>query len=206
MRAAVLSLLLLAGCFHQRGSIQTPQGTVVGLTDAGKPATMATETKGESLPIAAGSRLVVTKSEALPAIPATKDTAAIPAQPAKEVTELLLSKDTVWAKTANSVKADTGTVDTSIRQHEIDVSAAQPLLYAALLSMIGVGVGIWLKYPTVSYICGASSVVFFLAWKVSGMPPWFYAVGIAGLVGAGALWLGHRRGEKDSVLPTPPTP
>lgn len=187
-------IVFLAGCLHQRGSISSLGTTVTGVPDAGKPATLAQSDKGESLPIPAGSKVTVTKSEALAAVPATKDIPAQKAEPAKEVTEVVLAKDTVWKKEETNVKADTGTVDTSVRQHEIDVSSAQPLLYASILSGLGAILCLYLKYPTPAAMCGGAAVVFLVAWKVSNAPSWLWGLGAIGLAAAAALYFGHEKG------------
>lgn len=166
------------------------------MKDAGKPATLNTTDARESLPIPAGSTVTVTE------IPAVAATATAPAQPARRITEFKPSAPTEWQKFDTSVSANTGTVDTSIAAKRIDSEESRPLLYAALASLVGAGVCLYLRYPTPALMCGGGAVVFFLAWKVSGMPPWFHVIGVAALAGAGFLYLGHEKGEKAAEAKT----
>lgn len=196
-----------AGCslFHGPPKITAAGVTVQAPQDAGKPATLDSGTSVASLPIPAGSSLTVTKSDPVVASPATPDTPAQAAQPAKEVLEVKLAGPTEYRKTANTVKASTGTVDTTIAAHKIDAAEARPLLYAALASMLAAGFFIWRAYPTPAMICGGAAVVFLIAWKVADAPVWLWVVAAVGLGGAAFLYLGHERGEK-AVVPSPTPP
>jgi hypothetical protein len=194
----VIAILALAGCqFFRRFPAITSAGvTVQGPQDAGRPATLNTSQAGESVALPAGSRITVTQTEALPPILGTKDAKAVPAMPATTVTEIVPGGPTEWRKTESTVNADTGTVDTSIAARKIDAAESRPLLYAALTAAIGAGFFVWAKYPTPALACGAASAVFFMAWKVSGLPEWFWAVGLLAAGVGCALYLGHERGEK----------
>lgn len=189
------AILCLSGCFSRQGSINTPFGSVVAVKDAGKPATFDSGTKGESIQIPEGTKMVVTKVEATPATQTT------PYLPAVEKFEFTMPKATEWRRSESTTKASTGTADTTVATKRIEAEESRPLLYAALAAMVGVGIFMWLKYPTPAYICGGASVVFFLAWKLSGLPDWFYMIGIGGLVAAAAIWLGHEKGEKHNQQP-----
>ncbi len=191
----ILSLLGLCGCSWLPAKIKSGATTVTAVKDAGKPATLETGDKGESLPIPAGSSLTVTKVEAMPAAP------NVPAQPAREVTEVHLTEPTVWTRTEKTVKADTGTVDTSVALKKVETAESRVLLYAALAAMLGAGVFVYLHYPTPAMMCAGAAVVLFIAWKVAGMPDWLWGVGAAALGGAVFLYIGHERG-----LNTPKTP
>ena len=195
---------LLSGCNLMKGRISSGGSVVQGVKDAGSPATLSTFNAGEALKLAAGSHIVMTKVHATAAIPATKDTPAQPAQPEKEVTEIIPAQDTEWHKTEATVAANTGTVDTTIRAHEIDAAESRPLLYAAIGAALAAGFFVYRAYPTPAICCGAASVVFFLAWRLSGLPPWFSALGLAGIAGGVALWLGHERGLKSATAPEAP--
>lgn len=199
--------LALSGCaLWQKGKIKAHGITVAGVPDAGKAATLDSDTSVASLPIPAGSTLTLTKFEAMRATPATETTPEVKAQPAREVTEIVLSKPTEWRKNETRVHADTGTADTSIAQHRIDVAENRYLLFAALGASVAAGFFLYIKYPTPAMICASASIVFFLAWKLSDLPSWFYVVGVAALVGAFALWRGHEKGEVHAtaaILGTP---
>lgn len=190
----------MSGCALWRiGKIKAPGIAVTGVPDAGKAAVLDSDTSAASLPIPAGSTLTLTKFEAMRAIPATDTTPEVKAQPAREVTEIVLSKPTEWRKNETKVHADTGTVDTSIAQHRIDAAENRFLLWASLAAMGAAGLFLYLKYPTPAFICGGAAVVLFAAWKLAGLPPWFHVIGISAIVGAFALWRGHVRGENDGV-------
>ena len=189
--------LTLSGCarlaFWRTPSIKAGNVAVMGVQDAGKPATLATTESGESVPLPVGSKITITKTEA---VAATKEAKA---EPAKEVTEILPSEPTTWTKKATTVNADTGTVDISIATKRIDAQEARPLLYAALAAAIAAGFFVYMAYPTPALACGIASAVFFMAWKVSGLPDWFWAVGLLACGVGVAMYLGHERGEQKSL-------
>jgi len=197
---AALLIFLFGGCsmFGKRPKISGNGFSVIGVPDAGKAATLDSGTSIASLPIPAGSTLVMTKVSPMEAIPASDKSPAVAAQPAKEVVEVKLSGPTEWRKTESSVKADTGTVDTSIAKHRIDVESSKILLYAAIGAMVVAGVFVYLKYPTPALMCAAAAVIFFLAWKLSDLPSWFYVIGVGGIVGAVALHRGYERRENEA--------
>lgn len=200
MKTAILisACLLAAGCavFRKQPAIAAPGVTVTAPADSGKPATLDTAKAGESLPIPAGSRLTVTKFGAVAFIPATVNAPEQPAQPAKEVVQIDLGGASVWTKTAETVRADTGTVDTSVAKAKIEAAESRILLYAALGCLVVAGAFFWMHYPTPAMLAAAASGVLFLCWKVSGLPPWFWGVAVAALAIGGGLYFGHERGEK----------
>lgn len=187
----LISCLLLTGCslFNRGGAIKGNGLTVQGIPDAGKPATLVTVDAGEVVALPAGSTVTITKTEA---VPATKDT---PGKPATEVTAITPSGPTVWHKTEKTVNADTGTVDTSIAAKKIDAAESRPLLYAAIVAALAAGFFVWASYPTPAIACGVASAVFFMAWRLSDLPDWFYLIGAAALAGGAALYFGHKRGQ-----------
>jgi hypothetical protein len=196
----IIGVFTLSGChYFQKGTIRAGGSTVIGVPDAGKPATLAQDTSVGTLPLPAGSRLVMTKWEPVAWHAATDTSPEVKAQPGREVTEVFLSRDTQWRKDETHIQADTGTVDTSIAQHRIDVAEDRILLFVSIGAAVLGGVFLYLKYPTPALICGCAAVVFFMAWRLSGLPPWFHVLGFAGLAAAVFMWLGHRRGEHDGV-------
>jgi hypothetical protein len=196
---AVLALTPSCALFKKAGSIITPQGTVIGVKDAGKPATLASEGSVATLTLPAGTNVTTVKESALAGILASDSSPAIPPKPEREVTTFVLPSEAKWVKTETKLSANTGTVDTSIAEHKIDVQAAQPLLYAALLSLVAAGFFVYRAYPTPALICGGASAVFLLAWKAAGAPSWLWAVGAVALAGAAFLFIGHERGEKSKL-------
>jgi hypothetical protein len=164
--------------------------SVTGVKDAGKPATLATSEAGTVIPLPEGSRVTVTKYEPVAATPMA------PAQPAKEVTEIAPSGPTEYHKTESTVKADTGTVDTSVRKHQIDVEDRRWLLWAAIVCGIA---GVVLKSMLPGWgglsnglLIGAALA--FGAWKLSDIPAWIWAAVIIVMV---AMAAGYKRAEWD---------
>jgi hypothetical protein len=149
------------------------------------------------LTLPAGSTVTVTKFGAVAWEPATGSRPEVKAQPAREVTQVELSRDTTWQKEETKIAANTGTIDTTVATHRIDVESHKILLYAAIGAMVVAGIFVYLKYPTPALMCGAAAVIFFLAWKLSDLPPWFYVIGVGGFVGAVALHRGYERREKE---------
>ena len=162
---------------------------------AGKPATLATSDKHESLPIPKDTVVTITKTE------------ATSTSPAKEVTELHFNSPTEWQKFNTSVSANTGTVDTSVAIKKVEQAASQPLLYASILAGLGAVLFVYLSYPTPAMLCGVASGLFFLSWKLSEMPTWIWAVGAAAIAAGAALYFGHSRGlsEASSIPASPKT-
>lgn len=184
----VLFCLLFAGCAFQRGRIITPQGTVVGVKDAGKPAQIATVDDRGTLEIPAGTKMTVTKTEAVPA------TAQAPAKPAQEVTSYDFSQPTRFEQVKVAVNADTGTVDTSIAKHRIDVEENRWLLWASLACIPLAALFFYLHYPTPAFYAIASAVVFFVAWQIAGLPEWIKFLGFGGIIAGVVMWRAHERG------------
>ena len=193
---AVALCLCLMGCGLIPARIKAPGVSVQGVRDAGKPATLVTSDSGESVALPEGSRVTVTKVEAMPAKPATATEAAQPAQPAKTITEIQPSGPTIWQKTETKVNADTGTVDTSIAQHRIDVAERRWLLWAA----IGCGIaGIVIRsmipaYPSLSNGLLIAAALAGASWKLADIPSWIWLVALGVF---GALAAGYKRAELD---------
>jgi hypothetical protein len=179
-----LLCLAFAGC-RTAGRIKSKLATVTAVPDAGKPATLHSDVIIASLPIPAGSNVTVTKTE------------ATPTEPAKEVTRVEVSEATEWKKTETKVQADTGTVDTSVAKHRIDAAETRYLLFASMGAAILAGLFIYIKYPTPALMCGAASVIFFLAWKLADLPSWFWVVGVSAISGGVLLWRGYERREAE---------
>ncbi len=200
---AITSLVLLSGCalFHGVPKIKVGGSTVTAPKDNGKPATLATTEAGTSVVLPAGSTVTVTKVEA---VPATQTAAA---QSAKEITTISPAGPTEYIHKEATVSAQTGTVDTSLASKRIDAEESRPLLYGAILAALAAGVFVYLHYPTPAICCGGASVVFFLAWKMSGLPDWFWALGLAGIAAGVAMYFAHERGLATTALPDkkPPT-
>ena len=199
MRSALLAILCLGICgcslFQKKGVISNGKVSVAAVPDAGKAGTLSTADGKESLAIPKDTTVTVLRTDATPDHPAT------------ERTELHFNSPTEWQKFTATVSANTGTVDTSVALKKVEASESRPLLYAAIGSALAAGFFLYRAYPTPAFVCGGAAVVFFLSWKASGLPDWFWAVGACALAGAVALYLGHERGEKAAVVAgTPVTP
>lgn len=190
-------VLFITGC-GTIARIKAGPVQVSGVKD-GTPTTLATSTAGESVALPAGSSVVITERLAVPAQPATVNAPAMPAQPALVVTEIRPAAATEWRKTASTVTADTGGVDVSIAAKKVDAAEARPLLYAALACMAAAGFFVWASYPTPAIACAAAAAVFFMAWKMTGLPDWFWALGLLAAGVGAALYFGHERGEKSAA-------
>lgn len=191
------SLIVLTSCayFQKKGVIKSGAVSVAAVENTGKPATLATTDAKESIAIPKDTLVTITEHEATPTAPAFK------------VTELHFNSSTEWLKFRTDVAANTGTVDNSVALKKAEIAESRPLLYASIASLLACGFFLWRVYPTPALACGAAAVVFFLAWKVSGVPDWLWVLGACGLAGAVALYLGHERGEKAAVVAgTPITP
>lgn len=197
----IVMALGLTGCayFQKRGAIKVGDASVTGVADAGKPATLNTSQAGSVLPLPEGTTFTLTKFEA---IPATLGPNGHPAVPARTVTEIVLTKPTELRTTESRVQADTGTIDTTVAMKKINAAESRPLLYLAIVSVIAVGFFMYKDYKTPAGMSAFSAVAFFLAWKASGLPDWFWMLGVAGLVGGFFLYIGHERGLTTSTNPT----
>lgn len=191
---AIICLCLCTGCnlLRRAPSIKLPTGeTVTGPKDAGTPPTINTSDAGTTMAIPAGSTVKVTATEAQPA---TQDK---PAVPATTVTEITPAKDTMIQHTEKKVQASAGTVDTTVRKHEIDVAERRVLLYIAIACGIA---GIVLKsmmpaWPALSNGLLVGAVLAGAAWKFAEVPAWLW---LAVLAGVGMMVLGYKRAEWDA--------
>jgi hypothetical protein len=184
--------VLVSGCglIRRPPGIKAPGVSVTGPQDAGKPATLATAEAGTTMPIPAGSTVKVTQTDAQPA------TQGKPALPATTVTEIIPAAPTVITHTETKVQADTGTVDTSVARHRIDVEARRWLLWTAIGCGIA-GVVVRSMLPAWGGLSNGllmAGALAFGAWKFAEIPAWIWIV-VLGVVGAMAL--GYKRAEWD---------
>lgn len=197
MRLVLCVVLVCAtGCARGGGKIRSGDSTVMGVPDAGTPATLNTAKDDEVIPIPAGSEVIVVETEAVEAQPATADTPAVEAKPASKETTIRFAGSTHWKRSRATVKADTGTIDTSVAKHRIDVDGRKPLLYISVgLLAVGVILRVALKeWPTPGNGAMIAGLVAGLAWKMSEIPWWAFLL----VLGGGALLvLGYKRAEWD---------
>lgn len=186
---SILICLVCSGCslLQRTGLIKSKGVSVAAVADAGKPATLNTSDGHESVPIPKDTTVTITEHEATPTAPAYK------------VTELHFNSPTEWQKFNTTVAANTGTVDTSVAEKKIEVQAAQPLLYAAILGVLGAIIFVYLHYPTPAMLCGASAGLFFLAWRLSDLPSWVWALAAAAIATGVGMYFAHSRGLSDAA-------
>lgn len=187
--ALFASSLMLVGCgLFGGGRIALHGLSVQAPKDNGSPATVAKSDAGTVIPLPAGSEVIVVKETALPA------TDKIPAQPAKEMVTIRPNGPSEYHQTESKTAASTGTIDTSVKEHQIDAQESRPLLYASILAALAAGFFVYRAYPTPAICCGGASVVFFLCWRMADLPPWVAALGLAAIVGGVFLYVGHEKG------------
>ena len=164
---------------------------VVAPKDAGKPATIDQHESTRTWDIPANAKITVAKADATPA---TQTAQAIPA---KESFTSEAPEPLHMVETLATTQASTGTIDTSVAQKRIDAGESRPLLYAAIGAAILAIAAVAMKWPSAAVMLGGASATFFAAWKLSGLPEWFWMCGVVLLGAAGALWLGYKRGFED---------
>jgi len=186
------------GCqlLRKSGSISSKDVTVQGVPLAGTPASLNTADAQTVVTLPTGSEVKVERIAAQSALPATEDTPAVAAKPAVETTTIKLAGLGEFKKVETTVAADTGTVDTSVAKHALDVADRKWLLWAALACGIG---GIVLKsllpaWPGLSNGLLIAAPIAFSAWKLSDVPSWLWAVV---LLVMGCLALGYKRAQWD---------
>lgn len=187
---ALLCAVVLTGCSHLP-RISLPGGAqVVGNRDAGTPAKLTSGEVKSGFRVPAKSRLTVTHTKAQPA------TADAPAQPEREVSVWEFAEPTAFEQVASTLSADTGTIDTTVARHRIDVAERRWLLWAA----IGCGVAGVLAlqlasaWPSLGRGLLAAAACAFAAWKLAAVPAWLWLA----LLGAVVLViLGYKRAEWD---------
>lgn len=186
-----VAMVLVSGCglLPGKGTIRSGETSVRGQSEAVNT-TLNTSTAGEKVALPQNSKITTTETAAQPA------TEKSPARPAQTVTVIEPGGPTEWVKTASTVQADTGKVDTSVSLHKIDVAERRWLLWAA----IGCGIlGIVLKsmlpaWPGISNGLLIASPAAFAAWKFAEVPAWLWFVVVVAVV---LLALGYKRAEWD---------
>lgn len=194
MKPLIASLLLLAllaasGC-RSIPFIKSKKSAVevVGVKDAGTPATVNTDSTKEAVQIPAGSTITKT------IVQATAN------EPAKEVVQIALSAPTILRTEKVRENISTGTIDTAVATKRIEVEAAaesrRPILFIALALLVA-AIALYALLPQWKGLytaAGIGSAITFAAWKLSDIPAW---VGVVILGGMGLVALGYKKGELD---------
>lgn len=184
MKFVLLLLVLTLTSCKSLPRITFGKDSVTGVADAGKPATLTQGETKTSFAVPAGTQMQTVKVE------------ASPTTPAKETTTWNFSAPTKFEIDASTLKADTGTVDTSVALHKVDVASKQPLLYFAGVCLLLCGIMLYFEHPTAAMFCGAGAVVSFAAWRMPDLPEWFWMVGVICVVAGLALVFGHAKATK----------
>ncbi len=183
---AIFLLLALSGCAFGRGRIKHAGTQVLGVKDAGKPATLETADASRGFVIPAQSKVTITRTEATPTAPAV------------EVTHFEVPEATKYEEHITRTDASTGTIDTEVAKKRIDTASKAPFLYAAIVCVFAAAALMVLgPWPTAALLSAVSGIVFFALWKISDLPPWFIAIAIAALSGGAFLIFGYTRAEAD---------
>lgn len=88
--------------------------------------------------------------------------------------------------------------DRTVEIRREDNRARMPLLYAAIGAAALAVVALFLKYPSGAALSALASAAFFAAWMASGLPAWFWMVGVAALAVGAGLYFGYEKRERES--------
>ena len=187
-----LLILIFNGCawVGSRPKIKGEGASVIGVQDGTGAKLDQGETKSGVI-IPAGTPTEIIRHEAVPATDTT------PFQPAREEIRFVPKFNTELKSISTRLSANSGGVDTTVALRRIDVAENRILLFVSIGAALAAGFFVYIKYPTPAMLAGVTSIVFFLAWKLADLPPWFWVIGVGTGVGAVVLWRGHERGEKD---------
>lgn len=185
----IVLLLVLPGCAHLP-RIAIGKDSVVGNRDAGKPATLSRNEATTTLGIPKETTVLVTETDAVPATPTT------PYVPRKLTTEWTFSQPSSFESWRADTHADTGTIDTTVAKHRIDVAERRWLLFTAIACGIA---GLLVRsllpaWPSLSNGLFLAAICAGLSWKLSDIPSWLWAAIIGCVV---VLILGYKRAEWD---------
>ncbi len=185
--SALLCFALL-GCMSPRAAIgklraQAPK-------DAGTPATVEKRDTSAKLETPAGTQVRVERTDPVPATAETKFS------PGRTLTEWTFPDTAVFTFDVQQARASSGTVDTSVAKHRIDVEERRWLLWTAIgCALAGLVVRSLLPaWPSLSNGLLIAAPLAFAAWKVADIPAWLWLVAL-GVVAA--LALGYKRAEWD---------
>jgi hypothetical protein len=149
--------------------------------NAGEPATLHSNEAVTEAVIERGARVTLPM-----VVNGTETTATIELPPIK------LSKREL------ATSASASAPDKAIALREIEVEASRPLLFAALGCVAAAIFFVWRAFPTPAMLAGAGAVIFFLAWKVSTLPSWFFGLGLVAASAGVAIFWGYQRRERDA--------
>jgi hypothetical protein len=158
--------------------------------DAGTPATVEKRESSAKLEAPAGTQVRVERTEPVPATADTKFS------PGRTLTEWTFPDTAVFTFDTQQARASSGTVDTTVAKHRIDVAERRWLLWTAIAcGLAGIVVrSLVPAWPALSNGLLAGAALAFASWKFSEIPAWLWLVAL-GVVAA--LALGYKRAEWD---------
>lgn len=188
MLLALSFCLMLAGC-QSLSRIKSGTTQIFAPKDLGTPATLNSGENKTGIVIPPGTKLVVTKTDAVEATPTT------PGRPRTETMSFDFSQASEFIQTANNLAASTGTSDTRVAIRRVESEEKKPLLYVSIgCAVIALGF-MYFRWPTAAALSGVGSACFFAAWKLFDISPW---VGGLFLVAAIAGVAFYKRAEWDA--------
>lgn len=185
---SIFAVLVLAAC-STLPRIRIGKAEVLAPKDIGTPATVNTNENKTGIVIPPGTKLVVTKTDAVEA------TATTPGRPRTETLSFDFSQASEFIQSANNLAASTGTVDTRVALRRVESEEKKPLLYVSIgCAVIALGF-MYFRWPTAAALSGVGSACFFAAWKLSDISPWVGALFIVAAVAGVAF---YKRAEWDA--------
>lgn len=175
-----LALALTAAGCKTVPQIITKAGAVIGVPDAGKPATLTSGESRTGFRVPANSRLTVTKTE------------AAPDAPAREVSVWEFSAPTQFEQVSSSILANTGTVDTVVATRRIDAEERRWLLWAGIGAVL-VGIVLmanpYVRWPLGGALIAGAGGLFIFAHQTPAVFTVAVCVGVlaVGIIGGSEL-------------------
>lgn len=178
-------LSLLSACASYRARVHTAIASAVAPADPATPA----KVEEAAMKIPAGSKVEVrreTVSEPMANHTETAKTIEIVTVTPSAEMPLTFARAESGTQRAPDIRAEI---------HAQDTAARRPLLLASIGAALLAALAVYLQYPTPAVLCGLASIVFFVSWKLTELPGWIWAAGLAAVAIAAGLYFGHERGE-----------
>lgn len=178
-----------------RPGIRTPEATITG-TKHGEDVTLTKADEGSRFTVPAGTIFTMEKTEAL----IDPETTRV-IQPRRELHTWTFTKETEFESYARTLLANTGRINTDVALEDLAMQERKPLLYASIGCLLGVAFFVWRGYPTGVWLSAAASIILFLAWKVAGLPDWFWILAVVAICVAAGIYFGYERKEQETKTP-----
>jgi len=155
--------------------------SIVGPSDPGKPAVVDQTT--DKVTIAVPKETEYRREEI----------AGTTTEPARVVESFKFFEPTTFERTASSLRADTGTVDTTVAVRRVESEEKRPLVYAAMACGVAALAAMYFGHPTIALCCAGAAGLAFAAWKLADVPSWLW---VLALVAAAGLYFGYIKDRK----------